>query len=85
MQTHPSSASSLPPALLLTKNAVARLRQTPIDSQVQLLSSPLLVEVKNIKSTHSLVSFDIWDSSAKIRGFVNGETNPECNPLKYGQ
>ena len=85
MQAHPSANSSLAPAPLLTKNAVARLRQTPIDSQVQLPSSPLLVEVKNIKSTHSLVSFDIWDSSGKIRGFVNGETNPDCNPLKYGQ
>ena len=37
-----------------------------------------------MKTTHSLVSFDVWDSVGKIRGFVNVDTHGVSNPIKYG-
>jgi hypothetical protein len=37
------------------------------------------VEVRNLKRTNELLSFDIWDGSEKVRGFVNVSQRPECD------
>ena len=70
---------------VVTNKAVLRLGQTQLNVQVE-LEEPrgLIVEVRNVKTTHSLVSFDVWDSVGKIRGFVNVDTHGDSNPVKFG-
>jgi hypothetical protein len=46
--------------------------------------SPLTVTIKNLKTTLPLISFDIWDEHSKVRGFVNLDQHPECDPQIIG-